>query len=138
MVHLSLVSRLVTSTAGRYQLSGTQASKEARHINTGGKCHMRSKPIIGINADYRSVRKDSPAFSYVAAGYYDCVQRVGAVPVIVPPYEDDADIDALLDRLDGFVMVGGPDLDPRRDGFMMHPSVRLLEERRENFDRRLM
>jgi len=99
---------------------------------------MRSKPIVGLNADYRSLRKDSPAFSYVAAGYYDCLQRVGAVPVILPPYEDDSDIDTVLDRLDGFIMVGGSDLDPRRDGFMMHPSVRLLEERRENFDRRLM
>jgi len=99
---------------------------------------MRSKLFIGINADYRGPRKDAPAFSYVAAGYYECLQRVGAIPVIIPPYEEDADIDAVLDRLDGFVMVGGPDLDPRRDGFMIHPSVRLLEDRRENFDRRLM
>jgi putative glutamine amidotransferase len=99
---------------------------------------MRSKPFIGLNADYRGARKDSPAFSYLAAGYYDCLQRVGAVPVIIPPYDDVSDIDAVLDRLDGFVLVGGQDLDPRRDGFMMHPSVRMLEERREIFDRRLI
>jgi putative glutamine amidotransferase len=97
-----------------------------------------SKPLIGLNADYRSARKDSPAFSYIAAGYYECLQRVGAIPIVVPPFEEIADIDALLDRLDAFLLVGGQDLDPRRDGFMLHPSVRLLEERRETFDRRLM
>jgi putative glutamine amidotransferase len=40
--------------------------------------------------------------------------------------------------LDGVVMVGGADLDPRRDGFMLHPTVRSLEPRREDFDRMLM
>jgi putative glutamine amidotransferase len=40
--------------------------------------------------------------------------------------------------LDGMVLVGGADLDPRRDGFMLHPSVRPIDARREEFDRRLM
>jgi hypothetical protein len=26
---------------------------------------MQSKPIIGMNMDYRSAKKDSPAFSYL-------------------------------------------------------------------------
>lgn len=99
---------------------------------------MRNKPLIGLNADYRSARKDSAAFSYVAAAYYDCLSKVGAVPVIVPPLEDEAGLELILDQLDGFVMVGGADLDPRRDGFMLHPSVRMLEPRRESFDRLLM
>ena len=44
----------------------------------------------------------------------------------------------ILDMLDAVVMVGGADLDPRRDGFMLHPSVRPLDRRREEFDRKLM
>ena len=36
------------------------------------------------------------------------------------------------------VLVGGADLDPRRDGFMLHPSIRLLDQRREAFDRMLV
>ena len=35
------------------------------------------------------------------------------------------------------MFVGGPDLDPRRDGFMLHPTVRPLDPRRETFDRQL-
>ena len=44
----------------------------------------------------------------------------------------------MLDVLDGVVLVGGADLDPRNDGFMLHPAVRLLDRRRELFDRALM
>lgn len=99
---------------------------------------MNSKPLIGLNVDFRGARKDSPAFAYLCAGYFDALQRVDAVPVIVPPMRDDADIERVLDLLDGFVMIGGADLDPRLDGFMLHPSLRLLDRRREDFDRRLM
>ena len=99
---------------------------------------MQTKPLIGLNMDYRSAKKDSPAFSYLCAGYYDAVTKAGAVPLIVPPVESDADLDQILGLLDGMVMIGGADLDPRRDGFMLHPSLRLMESRREEFDRRLM
>ena len=53
----------------------------------------------------------------------------------VPPIDDDDDLNRLLDLVDGMVLVGGADLDPRRDGYMLHPSVRTLDVRREEFDR---
>jgi putative glutamine amidotransferase len=99
---------------------------------------MNSKPLIGINTDYRTARKDSPAFSYVFGGYFDSVSKAGGIPVIVPPMDSEDDVSQVLDRLDGFVLVGGADLDPYRDGFMRHPSVRNMESRREEFDRMLM
>lgn len=99
---------------------------------------MNAKPIIGLNADYRSSRKDAPAFSYVCAGYYDALVKAGAIPMIVPPLDNTGDIRRILSLVDGFMLVGGADLDPRRDGFMLHPSVRLLDARREEFDRALM
>jgi putative glutamine amidotransferase len=99
---------------------------------------MSTTPLIGLNADYRAERKDSPAYAFLAAGYFDCILRAGGLPIIVPPYEEIGDIDRILEHLDGFVMIGGQDLDPRMDGFMLHPSVRLLDERRERFDRALM
>ncbi len=98
---------------------------------------MRKKPLIGLNADYRAAKKDAPAFSFVCAGYYDSVVESGAVPVVLPPLADE-DLGRVLDLLDGVVLVGGADLDPRNDGYMLHPSVRALDARREDFDRRLM
>lgn len=99
---------------------------------------MQAKPLIGINADFRAAQGNQPSFSVVTAGYYDSILRAGGIPVIVPPMEDDDDIGAMLDRLDGFVMIGGADLDPRKDGFMLHPTVRPMDRRRESFDRKLM
>jgi putative glutamine amidotransferase len=99
---------------------------------------MRNKPMIGLNADYRAARKDSPALSYVSAGYYDAIERAGGIPLILPPIDCESDLDRVLDLLDGVVLVGGADLDPQRDGYMLHPSVRPLDARREDFDRLLM
>jgi putative glutamine amidotransferase len=99
---------------------------------------MSGKPLIGINADYRPAKRDAPAFSYLCAGYFDCLIRAGAVPIVIPPLTDEADVHRVLDLLDGVVMIGGADLDPRYDGFMMHPSVRPLDLRRERFDRMLI
>ena len=99
---------------------------------------MASKPLIGVNADFRSARKDVPAFSYLSAGYYDSLIKSGAIPVVIPPLKDEDDLNRVLDTLDGVVLGGGADLDPRIDGFMLHPSLRLLDRRREEFDRMLM
>jgi putative glutamine amidotransferase len=98
----------------------------------------RSKPLIGLNADYRAAKKDAPAFSYVSAGYYDAVTKAGGIPLILPPTADEADLCRVLDLVDGVLLVGGADLDPRRDGFMLHPSVRPIDSRREDFDRLLV
>jgi putative glutamine amidotransferase len=99
---------------------------------------MDCKPLIGINADFRSAKKDFPAYSVLSAGYYDSLTKAGAVPVVIPPLTDEDDLARVLDVLDGVVLVGGADLDPRFDGFMVHPSIRLLDRRREEFDRTLM
>jgi putative glutamine amidotransferase len=98
---------------------------------------MAAKPQIILNAEYRPPKKDTPAFSYVAAGYYNALIKVGAIPLILPPLLDEEDIARVLDRVEGVVLTGGPDLDPRPDGYMVHPSMRLLDPRRETFDRKL-
>ena len=99
---------------------------------------MERKPLIGLNAEYKGAKKESPAFSYLLSGYYDSILAAGGIPVIVPPMACEESLSTILDTLQGFVLVGGADLDPRRDGFMLHPSARLLEPRREVFDRLLM
>jgi len=99
---------------------------------------MSRKPLIGLNADYQSSRGTRPAFTYLNAGYYDALVKAGAIPFILPIIEDREDLRRVVEMLDGIVMVGGADLDPCRDGFMRHPSVRMLDQRREEFDRMLM
>jgi len=112
--------------------------KNARERAFGEGKVMAMKPLVGLNADYRAARQDNPAFTYICGGYYDAISRAGAIPIVLPPYEDEEDLSSVLDILHGVVLVGGADLDPRNDGFMLHPSVRPLASRRELFDRSLM
>jgi len=99
---------------------------------------MAPKPMIGVNVDFRASRKDSPAFCFLHAGYCDSLLKAGAIPMLISPMDDEADIQRVLNMLDGLLFIGGADLDCRRDGYMLHPSMRLMDPRRENFDRRLM
>ncbi len=62
----------------------------------------------------------------------------GGIPVVIPPLADEDDLERVLHMLDGIILTGGADLDPRRDGFMLHPSIRTLDARRETFDRMLV
>jgi putative glutamine amidotransferase len=99
---------------------------------------MSNKPLIGINADFRAAARSMPAYSYLAAGYFQSIIAAGGVPVVVPPLADTESIETVLDAVQGFVMIGGADLDPRNDGFMLHPSVRPMDPARETSDRMLM
>ncbi|MEM9368395.1 MAG: gamma-glutamyl-gamma-aminobutyrate hydrolase family protein [Planctomycetota bacterium] len=99
---------------------------------------MTYKPLIGLNCDFRAQVRSTPAFAYLGAGYYESIIKAGGVPVIIPPQIDSESITRITETLDGVVLVGGGDLDPRRDGFMLHPSVRLMDAGRETSDRMLM
>jgi len=99
---------------------------------------MNRKPLIGVNAEFRAAKKDYPAYLYLVSNYFDAITQAGGIPFVLPPLTNLDDIQATLDPLDGMLLVGGADLDPRRDGFMVHPSVRVLDPRRENYDRALM
>lgn len=99
---------------------------------------MSPKPMIGVTTDQRSAKKDSPAFCFLPAGYCNSIIKAGAIPVLLSPLEDEEDISRVLNTLDGLLFTGGADLDCRRDGYMLHPSMRIMEPRREDFERRLM
>ena len=99
---------------------------------------MSSKPIIGINADFKAAARNTPAFAYLAAGYFQSIINAGGIPLVVPPMDDPDSIRQVLDQVHGFMMIGGADLDPRNDGFMLQPSVRPMDPKRETSDRLLM
>jgi putative glutamine amidotransferase len=98
----------------------------------------QTRPFIGINADYVSPGKTSAAHVRLAVSYLDAIVTAGGLPVIVPPFGRDVDLEAFLDRLDGFVLSGGLDLDPRRHGLPTHPAVQMMPPRRDESDRVLL
>jgi putative glutamine amidotransferase len=98
---------------------------------------MADKPFIGINTDFFSPVDNRPAYSVTCAGYFDCISAAGGIPMLIPPLQDENDLEAVLERLDGVLLIGGRDLDPQNDGYMLHPTVRPMDPRRETFDRML-
>jgi putative glutamine amidotransferase len=76
------------------------------------------RPLIGVTtSELRSSsagtlrRHGEPPHAEMALGmtYLRAIEAVGGMPVVLPPLGDAA---ALLDRLDGVCLSGGPDLDP--------------------------
>ena len=97
-----------------------------------------TRPIIGINADFVAAGKLATAHARLDAGYVDAGRNAGGVPVIIPPAGTAAELDGLLDRLDGVVLSGGLDLEPRRGGLPANPAGQSVAERRELSDRLLV
>jgi putative glutamine amidotransferase len=98
----------------------------------------QTRPFIGVNADFVPAGKHTAAFLRLHAGYLDAVAAAGGLPLVLPPLGKEVDLDAFLDRLDGFLLSGGLDVEPRRWGHPSHPAVQPLPERRDDSDRRLV
>lgn len=104
---------------------------------------QQARPIIGINADFVPAGKIQSAYFRLAMGYVDTILNAGGLPLILPPLSPEegkgiAEINAYLDRVDGVILSGGLDLDPRRKGQPTHPTVRPMPERREQHDEKLL
>jgi len=96
------------------------------------------RPCIGINADFVPAGKSSAARFSLSAGYADAVAAAGALPLVIPPFDEGVEIDAWLDLVDGFVLSGGADLDPRKHGLPTSGHVQPMPERRDDSDRQLV
>ncbi len=99
----------------------------------------QTRPFIGINADFiPASKKSAEPHLRLHAGYIDAILAAGGLPLVVPPIAKEIDLDAFLDRVDGFVFSGGLDIDPRRVGQQTHPAVHPMAQRRDDSDRALM
>jgi putative glutamine amidotransferase len=59
----------------------------------------------------------------LALAYPGAVARGGGAPLIVPPFSSERDVEAILDRVDGVVVSGGPDIHPCLYGEEEHPQL---------------
>jgi putative glutamine amidotransferase len=65
-----------------------------------------SRPTIAIFRDFPSSK------SKESSGYFDVVQTVGGLPVLVALSAKEAEIHACLERAQGVILDGGSDMDP--------------------------
>ena len=66
--------------------------------------------------------------------YVSAVIRAGAVPILLPLTHDSAVRVDMIDSLDGLIVPGGGDLDPKLYGQTPHPKTKLADPERQTFD----
>jgi putative glutamine amidotransferase len=71
----------------------------------------------------RSGRDLAPQRLSMRLSYTQAVQEAGGIAVVLPTHGYVDDTGALLDRLDGLLVSGGPDLDPAVYGQARHPAL---------------
>ena len=69
----------------------------------------------------RRERDLAPQRLSLRLSYTQALQEAGAIAVVLPAHGYVDDADALLDRVDGLLISGGPDLDPALYGQQPHP-----------------
>ena len=98
-----------------------------------------SRPIIGITCYVEDAVRgvwESMPHALLPYNYVTKVERAGGIAVLIPPRVDaDAEMArAVVSRLDGLILAGGVDVEPRRYAAHPHASVQEARPDRDAFE----
>lgn len=91
---------------------------------------VQSRPVILINTDIEKADAKSLSVPYA---YARAVIKAGGIPLLMPP-QDGVAIDAMLDRVDGLLLIGGADYPPDVYKQEAHQKTVLMHKDRSDFD----
>ena len=97
---------------------------------------MASMPLIGVTTSVTF--GSTPERAYVNASYLHAIQRAGGIPVLLPPHLDERARQTLASHVDGIILTGGGDIDPRRFGEPPHATVYEVSEARDGLELELV
>jgi putative glutamine amidotransferase len=93
------------------------------------------RPIIGITSRQPFIETSGGRLraNVVNQAYTAAVIRSGGTPILLPPVDPD-EAPRLLDRLDGLVLSGGGDIDPRLYQGKYHDDMYMIDDSRDLFE----
>lgn len=68
------------------------------------------KPIIGLTSSFMT--HEDRELVFLPHAYFDAVRHFGGIPVLIPVFAEEEELNFLLDRCDGLILTGGDDIDP--------------------------
>ena len=89
------------------------------------------RPIIGITTNLGDKGAE------LARGYWQSIRRAGGVPMLLPPTDDEDEIELLLEQLDGLLLSGGGDINPVLLDEDPVPELHSICPERDTFELRL-
>ncbi|HEY9713418.1 MAG TPA: gamma-glutamyl-gamma-aminobutyrate hydrolase family protein [Chroococcales cyanobacterium] len=119
-VSLAVLSTAISVSAYLPPLSAAEARASSKEV----------LPLIGINTD---VEGTNPKEAKIYSLYYEAIEKSGGIPVLLPPLSEEK-TKAALHRLDGIMLIGGPDYPPSIYGQEKNPKTHLMHEDRSKFD----
>ena len=75
------------------------------------------KPIVGVMPLWDEEKESL----WMLPEYLDAIRLSGGIPVIFPFQHTEQDLCRLMDRCDGFLLTGGPDVSPELYGQQVRP-----------------
>lgn len=96
-----------------------------------------TKPLIGLTAEHFSsgyMAEPDHGVQGVLSTYIEALLGAGGLPVLIPLSLTDADLRALLARLDGVLIPGGGDVDPAHYGQTPHPQLGAVDPERDRVE----
>lgn len=90
------------------------------------------QPIIGIPCAFQAPQDElGRGASAVPQSYLRALETAGGVPLLIPVTDRESTLQALYQRIDGLMLVGGVDIEPARYGELPHPALGKVDERRD-------
>ena len=92
------------------------------------------KPIIGVTPSVDEEKQRC----VVQPGYLESIDRAGGLPLMLPLTDREEDIARFTELCDGFLFVGGPDIEPWRYGQTLLPECGPQNVQRDAMEWKLM
>ncbi len=98
------------------------------------------RPLIGITTgELRNLQRPDDTWSYGQTHYYtDVIESNGGVPFLIPSTGSVETIDGLYDIIDGILLAGGNDINPKLYRQKPHPAIEDVSLKRDNTEIHLL
>jgi putative glutamine amidotransferase len=90
-------------------------------------------PIIGVTTSSEVTPKGVPR-AFVNAAYIRAIERAGGVPLLLTPYHSPDALKRFSEQIDGLLLTGGGDIDPKHFGETPHPKTDLISAERDELE----